>query len=132
MLIFFFELIFSKPLPDRSDVGPAPGGQVEGLTPTSDPGLYPLFESINLGFKVQYKFFPNRYTVCALCAISALFGVMWQCVKTLAFGLIPQIANLERFMINPQITNLRISTKYCTTLSQNSLQSRLKKNYFVL
>jgi hypothetical protein len=39
------------------------------------------------------------------------------------------IANPQIFMIYPQLTNLQIPTKYCTSLSQNSLKSRLFKKY---
>ncbi len=35
-------------------------------------------------------------------------------------------------MINPQIAKLVISTKYCTTLSQNSHNSRLFTRFFLL
>ncbi len=38
-------------------------------------------------------------------------------------------ANPQIFMIYPQIANPQISTKYCTTLSQNSHKSRLCKRF---
>jgi hypothetical protein len=39
------------------------------------------------------------------------------------------IANPQIFMIYPQVANLQISTKYCTSLPQNSLKSRPFKKY---
>jgi hypothetical protein len=36
------------------------------------------------------------------------------------------------FVSNPQIAKLQISTKYCTTLSQNSPKSRRLHNFFLL
>jgi hypothetical protein len=43
----------------------------------------------------------------------------------------PQIANPQIFMINPQIANPQIPTKYCTTLSQNSLKRGNDLLYFL-
>ncbi len=40
--------------------------------------------------------------------------------------------NPQIFMINLQIASLQISTKYCTTLSQNSPKSRLFKQFFIM
>jgi hypothetical protein len=39
------------------------------------------------------------------------------------------IANPQIFMIYPQVANFQIPTKYCTSLPQNSLKSRLFKKY---
>ncbi len=44
----------------------------------------------------------------------------------------PQIANQQTFIINPQTPNPhpQISTKYCTTLSQNSPKSSILAQFF--
>jgi hypothetical protein len=43
----------------------------------------------------------------------------------------PKIANLIFFRINPQIEKPKISSKYCTTLSQNIHESHLfKRSYY--
>jgi len=43
----------------------------------------------------------------------------------------PQIANPKIFMISPQTANPQISTKYCTTISQNSHKSCFVTKFFV-
>jgi hypothetical protein len=94
--------------------------------------------TFNLNFKLC------RVTFLEACYSSRQAKCFSKSANRKILGLIPQlkihkflrcarlqIVNSQSFMIYPQIANIQISTKYCTTLSQNSNKSRLFKTIFV-